>query len=571
MYRKLSILAVFIMLALVLGAGGAYADELASPPAAPLAAPLGTAFTYQGYLTDGGSPADGTYDFEFKLYDAASLGSPVGSPFDVDNATVSEGYFTVELDFGDIFDGTALWLEIGVRPGASTSSYQQMLPRQPLTAAPYALFAVDADKLDGLDSADLYTQAEVDALLAAYDARITALEDLLASVSTENGGQDVVFTGVNVHVRDGSGDTLGAVNGRGNLIVGYNSADLNPFDTDYRSGSHNLIVGDEHSYASYGGLAVGYDNVLTGIGATVTGGRNNTAGPGAFASVSGGQNNEAIGTFSTVAGGHTNTAVGASATVSGGQENSASGNYASVSGGYQRSASSNRHWVAGSLLDDNADVYVAGANVYVQNGSGVTWSTNGKGNLIIGYNSGTLIADTDVQTGSHNLVVGEDHSYTSYGGLVVGLNNNITSVWASVSGGRENTASGASASVSGGAYNTATYLSSSISGGLWNVSSGLQSSVSGGWENTASGVQSSVSGGRANIASGTGASVSGGYGNTASYTTTSVSGGSSNTVADLSSSISGGQGCTIPFNAYESGWAVGNYHTGSSCVLDNGW
>ena len=33
---------------------------------------MGTAFTYQGRLTDGGSPADGEYDFRFRLYDAAS-------------------------------------------------------------------------------------------------------------------------------------------------------------------------------------------------------------------------------------------------------------------------------------------------------------------------------------------------------------------------------------------------------------------------------------------------------------------------------------------------------------------
>jgi hypothetical protein len=113
----------------------------AAPEGAPLAAPMGDAFTYQGYLTDGGSPANGTYDFEFALYDDVSAGSTVGSLVVVDDAPVSEGYFTVELDFGGVFDGTALWLEIGVRPGASPGGYQQLLPRQPLTASPYALYA----------------------------------------------------------------------------------------------------------------------------------------------------------------------------------------------------------------------------------------------------------------------------------------------------------------------------------------------------------------------------------------------------------------------------------------------
>ena len=36
-----------------------------------VAGPLGTAFTYQGQLQDGGSPAQGTYAFRFALYDAA--------------------------------------------------------------------------------------------------------------------------------------------------------------------------------------------------------------------------------------------------------------------------------------------------------------------------------------------------------------------------------------------------------------------------------------------------------------------------------------------------------------------
>lgn len=52
----------------------------ASGPALAQPVPLGTAFTYQGRLTDAGSAADGIYDFELKLFDAASGGSQVASP-----------------------------------------------------------------------------------------------------------------------------------------------------------------------------------------------------------------------------------------------------------------------------------------------------------------------------------------------------------------------------------------------------------------------------------------------------------------------------------------------------------
>ena len=70
------------------------------------AASMGTAFTYQGRLTDGGSPASGPYDLQFKLYDAASVGGQVGGTITLDNITVSDGLFTVQLDFGgSAFDG----------------------------------------------------------------------------------------------------------------------------------------------------------------------------------------------------------------------------------------------------------------------------------------------------------------------------------------------------------------------------------------------------------------------------------------------------------------------------------
>jgi hypothetical protein len=101
-------------------------------------AALGNAFTYQGRLLEDGAPANGSYDFEFRLYDAASLGSSVGGLVTVTDQPVVEGRFTVLLDFGDVFDGAALWLEVAVRPGDSSGAYTPLSPRQPLTAAPAA-------------------------------------------------------------------------------------------------------------------------------------------------------------------------------------------------------------------------------------------------------------------------------------------------------------------------------------------------------------------------------------------------------------------------------------------------
>ncbi|HQF88306.1 MAG TPA: hypothetical protein PLN26_13845, partial [Acidobacteriota bacterium] len=42
-------------------------------------ADLGTAFTYQGRLETSGSLANGTYDFQFTLYDADNGGANLGT------------------------------------------------------------------------------------------------------------------------------------------------------------------------------------------------------------------------------------------------------------------------------------------------------------------------------------------------------------------------------------------------------------------------------------------------------------------------------------------------------------
>ena len=59
---------------------------------------LGTAFMYQGQLKEGGVPADGEYDFVFRLFDALSGPAQVGSDVPVNNRTVSNGLFAVEQE-----------------------------------------------------------------------------------------------------------------------------------------------------------------------------------------------------------------------------------------------------------------------------------------------------------------------------------------------------------------------------------------------------------------------------------------------------------------------------------------
>src|SRR3974377_2184614 len=75
----------------------------------------GTAFTYQGRLNDGANPANGVYDLQFAIFDWAGGGTQQGGTLNTLATTVSNGLFTVMLDFGNQFPGAPRWLEIGVR------------------------------------------------------------------------------------------------------------------------------------------------------------------------------------------------------------------------------------------------------------------------------------------------------------------------------------------------------------------------------------------------------------------------------------------------------------------------
>ncbi len=108
-----------------------------------------TAFTYQGQVTSGGSSANGQFDFQFALRDAATLGNAVGTTQTVASVTVSNGLFTVPLDFGaSAFDGSARWLEIGVRPSGG-GAFSILSPRQQITSAPYSALALRASTYTG--------------------------------------------------------------------------------------------------------------------------------------------------------------------------------------------------------------------------------------------------------------------------------------------------------------------------------------------------------------------------------------------------------------------------------------
>ncbi len=126
-------------------------------------------------------------------------------------------------------------------------------------------------------------------------------------------------------------------------------------------------------------------------------------------------------------------------------------------------------------------IQFSGVNVQVLNGEGKTESVNGEGNLVIGYDENT----GRTQSGSHNLILGEQQSFSSFGGLVAGYGNTISGHESSVSGGALNTASGFYSSITGGMHNTAKVEAASVQGGSTNLAESRFASIFGGKELTA--------------------------------------------------------------------------------------
>jgi hypothetical protein len=125
------------------------------------AAPLGTAVTYKGELTNETSPVEGFYDFEFALYDNDDPNTrmQIGSMIALNDIEVIDGRFQVELDFGngnpDVFNGDSRWLEFLAWPSGSNPATSNALSRmQEINAVPYSLLSrgifVDAGRNVGV-------------------------------------------------------------------------------------------------------------------------------------------------------------------------------------------------------------------------------------------------------------------------------------------------------------------------------------------------------------------------------------------------------------------------------------
>ncbi len=378
--------------------------------------PSATAFSYQGRLTDAGQPGNGVYDLQFALFDSASGGAVVGAPVVVDDVTVSGGLFTVMLDFGAVFSGPTRWIEIAVRHGASSGAFTTLGARQPITAAPQALFSLSSQTSQS-------SQTSVSSTTSASTpwSGLTGVPAGFAD-GVDNDTLGALTCGLNqIPKSNGLGvwacaldndnsntqwNLTGNAGTGGNAILG--TTDLQPFelrannqralrivpaptarqfaDAPQMIGgfSGNVVNASALGITIAGGgrflatnaVIADYGTVGGGVGntssdhATVGGGNNNSA-TGTNSTISGGNNNLASGNASTVAGGDNNQATGTDATAVGGNGNRATGDY-SFAAGFNTNANGTGSFVWG----DNADgstIAAGGDNRFVVAASGGIW------------------------------------------------------------------------------------------------------------------------------------------------------------------------------------------------------
>lgn len=493
----------------------------------------GTAFTYQGRLLDGVNSATGIYDFRFSIYDAATGNSIVGTSIDRDDIGVTNGLFTVSLDFGSAaFTGPVRWLDIAVRPGASSGAYTNLFPRQLITSAPYAIRAAN---LTGT----------------------LPLSQLPVGVVTNNGtGLNLsgTFTGNGSGLSNLNATTLGGIDSGGfwktNGNAGANptngaflgSTDNQPLE--FRANSVRALrlepppagaTGSRFAPNVIGGWGGNY--VTNGAaGATVWGGGSNLFPNivGAdYGTVSGGRQNTASGAESTVAGGRANNVSGGNATISGGYGNTVMAGYAAAGGG------------EANTINTGADYATIGGGY----GNSVR-SNSVRGTIGGGFANTVGAPEGTVAGGAFNSALGFS---ATIGG---GGNNAASGLWSTIAGGRDNVLTNSDyAAIGGGVQNVIQTNSpfSTIGGGGANVvrSNAFRATVGGGWANTVAAAEGTVAGGAFNSALGFSSTVGGGGGNAANGDWATIAGGRDNLLNSAPyATIGGGVQNTVQSNGF---------------------
>ena len=484
----------------------------------------GTAFTYQGQLQNNGALASGTYNLQFTLYTNSSGGTAIAGPFMVNGVVITNGLFTVAIDFGgSVWNGHTNWLQIGVESNG-IGSFTTLTSRQQLTPVPYAIYSETASNLIGSISAVQITGGTISSnLLASFQS----------PYNTISGGQGNVIPSSDSYATIGGGQQNTNLAGNATIGGGFGNLASGPY-TFIGGGFGNQASAQE---ASVGG---GSGNQASGSFASVGGGFGNQAsGPGAF--IGGGgfdgtsdSGNTASGGASTVAGGIDNRATGLHAFIGGGSSNYiasfANSFDSTIGGGQGNSIYVNDGTIGGGVGNEagNEFVFIGGG---VQNTNSGAWGTigGGYGNEVTDAGGFVGGGGTDGAQFSGNQANGAASTVAG------GLGNQANLGYATVAGGYFNQASGRGAFVGGGGFD-----GTSFSG---NIAGGDASTVGGGIDNRATGLRAFIGGGCSNyiVSFVSDSTISGGQGNNIDANDAAIGGGLDNQVANYYGTVSGGR------------------------------
>jgi len=516
---------------------------------------LGTAFTYQGSLIDNGQPAEGVYDFIFTLHSALEGGSPIGSSVEIHDLTVSGGLFTVELDFeqgATLYDGSAYWLEINVRPGDETGLFAKLSPRHPLTSTPYAAYAARSEWTGLFDiPAGFNDGVDDDALagLGCVSGQIPRFNGSAWACGAEEGDISQVSPGAGLAGGGSSGNVTLALGDGYRLPQGCGNGEI----PEWTGSSWRCSLDDVGTGGGGGditGVVAGYGLEGGGLQGTVTldvlSGTIQTRIVGMCPPGSAIQNVNQDGTVTCETDNGILYAAGTGLSLTG------------TTFGITDSFQLPQDCTGGQIITWNGTAWTC--DDPSSGGSG--WSLTGNAGTTAGTN---FLGTTDDQAleihvnnvrallleptlTSPNFVAG--YSGNSVGASVVGatiggggsdLNlNSVTADFSTVSGGQDNSAEGYGSTIDGGASNTSSGNYSTAGGGQGNDIPGNYGSISGGRQNTAAGDYAAIGGGQMNAAEGAYATLGGGQGNAVTDTFGTVGGGRNNQVNGAYGTIAGG-------------------------------